>query len=61
MFFGRAEDAVTVLDLWMANRLTVVTGPPASGKTSLMLAGVYPLMCSSKNSATHSPISSRHP
>jgi AAA+ ATPase superfamily predicted ATPase len=44
MFFGRAEEAATVLDLWMANRLTVVTGPPASGKTSLMLAGVYPIM-----------------
>jgi tetratricopeptide (TPR) repeat protein len=44
VFFGRTTDAATVADLWTANRLTILTGPPASGKTSLLLAGVYPLM-----------------
>jgi tetratricopeptide (TPR) repeat protein len=44
LYRGRATDADAVVDLWMLNRLTVVTGPVASGKTSLLLAGVYPLM-----------------
>jgi tetratricopeptide (TPR) repeat protein len=43
-FFGRGADAAAVVDLWTANRLTVVTGPVASGKTSLLHAGVYPVM-----------------
>ncbi len=43
-FHGRAADARTVADLWAANRLTIVTGPVSSGKTSLIQAGVYPLM-----------------
>jgi tetratricopeptide (TPR) repeat protein len=44
LYHGRAVDADVVVDLWMLNRLTVVTGPVASGKTSLLHAGVYPLM-----------------
>ncbi|HEY1626791.1 MAG TPA: hypothetical protein VGG16_23640 [Streptosporangiaceae bacterium] len=44
LYRGREADADAVVDLWMTNRLTVVTGPVASGKTSLLLAGVYPLM-----------------
>lgn len=44
LYRGREADADVVVDLWMLNRLTVVTGPVASGKTSLLLAGVYPLM-----------------
>jgi len=43
-YCGRDADTALVIDLWMTNRLTVVTGPVASGKTSLLLAGVYPLM-----------------
>lgn len=43
-FYGRGADTATAIDLWMTNRLTVVTGPVASGKTSLLRAGVYPLM-----------------
>jgi tetratricopeptide (TPR) repeat protein len=44
LFRGRDEDCDAVVDQWMLNRLTIVTGPVASGKTSLLLAGVYPLM-----------------
>jgi tetratricopeptide (TPR) repeat protein len=43
-FFGRATDTAIVAELWTTNRLTVVTGPVASGKTSLLNAGVYPAM-----------------
>lgn len=43
-FFGRGADAAAIAQLWQDNRLTVVTGPVASGKTSLLQAGVYPLM-----------------
>lgn len=43
-FFGRAKEAAHIAGLWQANRLTVVSGPVASGKTSLLQAGVYPLM-----------------
>jgi tetratricopeptide (TPR) repeat protein len=43
-YHGRDADTAAVIDLWTMNRLTVVTGPVASGKTSLLLAGVYPLM-----------------
>jgi tetratricopeptide (TPR) repeat protein len=43
-FHGRDADAAVVLDLWTANRLTIVSGPVASGKTSLLHAGVYPVL-----------------
>jgi hypothetical protein len=43
-FGGRAAAAATVVDLWSANRLTVVSGSVASGKTSLIRAGAYPEM-----------------
>lgn len=43
-FHGRGADAATVIDLWTTRRLTILTGPVASGKTSLLHAGVYPLM-----------------
>jgi tetratricopeptide (TPR) repeat protein len=43
-FFGRDTDTAAIVDLWMANRLTVVSGPVASGKSSLLRAGVYPAM-----------------
>ena len=44
VFFGRDDDTRTIVDRWMTNRLTVVSGPVASGKTSLLHAGVYPAM-----------------
>jgi tetratricopeptide (TPR) repeat protein len=43
-FFGREADTAAIIDLWRTNRLTVVSGPVASGKTSLLQAGVYPFM-----------------
>lgn len=43
-FFGREADVRSVIDLWLTNRLTTVYGPVASGKTSLLLGGVYPRM-----------------
>jgi tetratricopeptide (TPR) repeat protein len=44
MFFGRSEDASELARLWLTNSLTVAVGPVASGKTSLLNAGVYPLV-----------------
>lgn len=43
-FFGRAAEAADVADLWRNERFTIVSGPVACGKTSLLQAGVYPLM-----------------
>jgi tetratricopeptide (TPR) repeat protein len=43
-FFGRAEEAANIVGLWRDNRLTVISGLVASGKSSLLHAGVYPLM-----------------
>lgn len=43
-FFGRGPDITAITNLWMRNRLTIVSGPVASGKTSLLHAGVYPSM-----------------
>ncbi len=44
LFFGRGTDAKALLELWQGNRLTLVAGPVASGKTSLLNAGVFPLL-----------------
>src|ERR1700761_1230520 len=43
-FFGRADEATAIADLWRENRLTVMDGPVASGKSSLLRAGVLPLV-----------------
>jgi tetratricopeptide (TPR) repeat protein len=43
-FFGRTEEAAAISRQWRTSSLTIVSGPVASGKTSLLLAGVYPLM-----------------
>jgi tetratricopeptide (TPR) repeat protein len=44
LFFGRDADTDAIVDLWMTNRLTVVSGLPGCGKTSLLQAGVRPLL-----------------
>ena len=43
-FSGRAADAAALSALWEVNRLTVASGPTASGKTSLLNAGVLPVI-----------------
>lgn len=43
-FFGRDADVAVIVDLWRTNRLTVVSGAPGCGKTSLLDAGVRPLL-----------------
>lgn len=43
-FFGRSADAETLADLWRVNRLTLAIGPTGVGKTSLLQAGVLPLV-----------------
>jgi tetratricopeptide (TPR) repeat protein len=45
-FFGRTAEAANLADLWRTNRLTIAVGPTASGKTSLLHAGVLPLVAS---------------
>ena len=49
-FHGRDADSASIADLWLTNRLTILTGPVASGKTSLLLARVYPLMPAKRSS-----------
>ncbi|HET7012973.1 MAG TPA: tetratricopeptide repeat protein [Streptosporangiaceae bacterium] len=41
-FFGRDPEARDVLSAWRADRVTVLHGPHAVGKTSLLRAGVLP-------------------
>jgi hypothetical protein len=43
-FFGRGTDSATLLEVWQDNRITLLAGPAASGKTSLLNAGVLPLL-----------------
>jgi tetratricopeptide (TPR) repeat protein len=43
-YFGRRADAARLAELWQANRLTVIFGQTESGKTSLLHAGVLPLV-----------------
>ena len=43
-FFGRAADAEALAELWQVSRLIFASGPVASGKTSLLGAGVFPLV-----------------
>ena len=44
VFFGRAAEVNEVRSLWRGNRVLVLHGPAAVGKTSLLQAGVLPLM-----------------
>jgi tetratricopeptide (TPR) repeat protein len=43
-FCGRATEARDLAALWRANRLTVLYGASGVGKTSLLMAGVIPLL-----------------
>jgi tetratricopeptide (TPR) repeat protein len=43
-FFGRSDDAETLAGLWRVNRLTLAIGHTGGGKTSLLEAGVIPLV-----------------
>lgn len=43
-FFGRDHAAHAVAELWREHRLTVLSGSPGVGKTSLLQAGVLPLV-----------------
>ncbi|GGS83959.1 hypothetical protein GCM10010156_48270 [Planobispora rosea] len=43
-FFGRDRESHELADLWQANRLTILYGPSGAGKTSLIHAGVLPLL-----------------
>ncbi|MFC5819845.1 MULTISPECIES: tetratricopeptide repeat protein [Nonomuraea] len=46
-FFGRETEAHTLARLWRHHRLTILHGPSGVGKTSLVAAGVLPLLRSS--------------
>lgn len=48
-FFGREREAHEVCDLWRSNQVTVLYGPSGAGKTSLIYAGVLPLLDPSQN------------
>ena len=43
-FFGRAGEAGELSSLWLQHRLTFLSGPAGVGKTSLLAAGVLPLV-----------------
>jgi len=43
-FFGRSTESRDLVALWRANRLTVLCGASGVGKTSLLMAGVIPLL-----------------
>lgn len=43
-FFGRDRECGDLRELWVRNRLVIVHGPAGSGKTSLLQAGIFPLL-----------------
>lgn len=44
LFFGRADEAAAVAEHWQTEPLTVLYGPAGIGKSSLLRAGVLPLL-----------------
>ncbi|MEV0825573.1 tetratricopeptide repeat protein [Nonomuraea rubra] len=44
LFHGRTEEARHLRDAWLSERVVVLHGPAAVGKTSLLHAGVLPLL-----------------
>jgi tetratricopeptide (TPR) repeat protein len=51
-FFGRSAEAADLADIWRSNRLVILYGQSGSGKTSLLSAGVLPLMAGGKMDVT---------
>jgi tetratricopeptide (TPR) repeat protein len=47
-FFGRGAEAAELAELWRANRLVIAAGRAGSGKTSLLHAGLMPLVKSGR-------------
>jgi tetratricopeptide (TPR) repeat protein len=43
-FFGRDQKVAEIRSRWLEHRVTVLYGPPATGKTSLLQGGVLPLL-----------------
>jgi tetratricopeptide (TPR) repeat protein len=43
-YFGRSAESVALAGSWRHNQLTYITGPAGRGKTSLLHAGVLPLL-----------------
>jgi hypothetical protein len=43
-FYGRDDEAAALAAAWLNNRLTFVSGPAGVGKSSLLAAGVLPLV-----------------
>lgn len=43
-FFGRTAEAADLAEVWLQNPLTFLAGPAGIGKTSLLTAGVLPLI-----------------
>jgi tetratricopeptide (TPR) repeat protein len=48
VFFGRADDADLLAEWWRTNKLTYMVGPAGRGKTSLLQAGILPLLLNRK-------------
>ena len=44
LFFGRGPESRALAEFWQDNRIVLAVGPAASGKTSLLNAGVLPIM-----------------
>lgn len=44
IFFGREIESAALLELWQDNQIVLAAGPAASGKTSLLQAGVLPIL-----------------
>jgi tetratricopeptide (TPR) repeat protein len=48
LFFGREDEAAKLAEYWLDNRLVFVVGQAGCGKTSLINAGVLPLLANRK-------------
>lgn len=48
LFFGRKDEAAKIAECWLDNRLVFVVGQTGCGKTSLINAGVLPLLAHEK-------------
>ena len=44
LFFGRGTESTALAEFWQDNRIVLLAGPAASGKTSLLHAGVLPIL-----------------